>query len=219
MKKVGKITFRIAVVLAGIVVLAIGLFWLFDWIITEGENNWYYTEDISDYGEISHNGKNAIPQELFQTFFPETLEPYFEDIQYKYCARDWCDYCCEIYLEFKISDSQLFGDYVKAATEGISASEFVYDTSLTDYVIADDLPLHICTYTEEGNLAEDWYVEGGNMGRILVNEKEQKVIYTMVMVTSCCGENPERFYFYERFGIDPLEYAQEFSKVRYSELD
>lgn len=220
MKRVWKTAFCAAVVLLSLVFLVFGLFRLLEWIILDGENNWYTTENISDYGQIIHNGNNAVPQSFFQSFFPERIEPYFEDVQYKYQARDWCDYCCEVHLEFRISDTQQFNDYVRSATEGIPASQFAYDAHYMDYTISDELPLHVIKVSsDDGKLVEECDVEGGRMGRILVCEEEQKIIYTMVMVTSCCGEAPESFYFYERFDIDPLAYAQKYSEVRYSEYD
>lgn len=66
--------------------------------------SWNTTEEIADYGIVEGNGHNEIPHEFLMGFFPEQILPYFENVIYKYKAKAWCTYNCEMYLEFTISD-------------------------------------------------------------------------------------------------------------------
>ena len=47
--------------------------------------------------------------------------PCFENVTYKYKAKDWCSYNCEMYLEFTISDPEQFRTYAAELTEAASS--------------------------------------------------------------------------------------------------
>jgi len=184
-----KKPYKVLVIIAGVIILALALVCalprLADRYIEWKENNWYITEDVVNYGDITHNSKsgNNYVKTFVNSFFPERIEPYFENVQYQYKARSWCDYCCEVYLEFTISDRDAYLNFVEEATEGLTSTQFAYDNQFEDYIVYDALLVDENDYqTENGG----YYLDAAKMGRILVCKDEQRIIYHAIMVTSCC---------------------------------
>jgi len=202
-------TWKIMCIILGCFVLLLLLLPLVFWGLgkyTEiQENSWYVTDELLKYGEITHNGDNTIPAEFIHSFFPARIEPYFENVKYKYKARDWCDYCCEMYLEFSIPDRQLFNEYVKSVVQIDQVVEFPFDDRYDEFSINDDLYVTETDYQEESG---GYYLDGAKMGIILVDDEAQKVVYHAVMVTNCCGTDTNYIDFYRDYNIDPLDYAE-----------
>ena len=170
---------------------------------------WYETEDPAQYGVVRHNGNNEPPEEFFQSFFPEQILPFFENVIYKYKANDWCEYNCEMYLEFTISDSEQFHAYAAELTEGMTAQAFPYDPRYEDYIIHNHLYVEPSSASEPDH--ERYYFRlGARMGRILICPEEQRIICQGILIRGCCGGYAEDYDFYTRFGIDPQEYSDRF---------
>jgi hypothetical protein len=173
------------------------------------EEEWYTTENLKDYRIVKWNGHNEIPQAFIDSFFPEKIEPYFRAVQYKYTARDWCDYCCEMYLEFTIEDEQTYREYVAGATENLTGETFPFAQQYTAYTIHDRLPVSPDAEVKTGENGETvYYIDNARMGKILTCDAEHKIIYVAIMVTACCGDYTDKFDFYSRFDIDPKAYAE-----------
>ena len=168
------------------------------------EVHWYHTDDVADYAVITHNGDNRAVEIFVDSFFPKQIESYFSDVKYDYKARDYCDFCCEISLEFTIEDSDAFYNYVETVTKDLTGTKIAYDEHYCDYLIADELDVDAENLRDDGS----YYLENIEMGRILVCEKDQRVIFYAIKLTNCCGTGSDKFDFYKRFAIDPLEYAQ-----------
>ena len=173
------------------------------------DGTWHATENPADYGIIRDNCDNTYPEEFLMSFFPENLEPYFENVVYEYKAYDWCDYNCEMYLEFTISDPEQFQRYVTELTAGLTGQEFPYNRAYTDYIIANVLYVEPAASSRPEN--PNYFLRNGaRMGRILVCAEEQKIICVGMVVSTCCGGFSDDYDFYERFGIDPQEYSDRF---------
>lgn len=173
------------------------------------DGTWRVTENLAEYGVIKDNCDNEWPEKFLMGFFPEKIEPYFENVVYKYKAFDWCDYNCEMYLEFTIADPEQFHSYVETLTEGLTAQVFPYDVKYDDYIIHNHLYVEPSSSSEPGN--ERYYFRfGARMGRILVCEEEQRIICQGILIRGCCGGYAEDYDFYDRFGIDPQEYSDRF---------
>ena len=128
-----------------------------------GDGDVYQTNDIADYGNIVGNYDNETPKEFIFSFFPETIESYFEQPQYHYKAIKGDSYAYEICLEFSIKDQQIFDDYVRTISAGKEAIPFVYDQKYTDFTISNDY---------HGNS-----ISNAGIGKILVDEELQQIIY------------------------------------------
>ncbi len=167
-----------------------------------GMDVWHEKNHMDDYGVFAIDPRNTYQKQFIKSFFPAELRPEFEDVQYKLRERDLCRTTFEITLEFTIEDHQFFESYVKEVTEGINCSTFAYDPRFDDYVIRN--LMNQCPNIDDHD--DTYYIEDVEMGRILVCEEEQRIIYIALMVSGCCGDDADKFDFFNRFDIDPLEY-------------
>ena len=170
---------------------------------------WYTTEDIADYGEIKGNNSNDTVEAFLMSYFPQKLEPYFENIVYSYKANNECSYKTEMYLEFTISDPAQFQSYVTELTDGRMGQEYPYNVKYDDYIIHNHLYVEP-VFDDETGEENHYYRFGARMGRILVCEEEQRVVFEGIIVYNCCGGYASEFAFYDRYGIDPQEYSDRF---------
>ena len=129
----------------------------------------YETNDIAEYGNIVGNFDNETPKKFIYSFFPEEIAPYFSQPRYHYKAIKGDSYAYEIALEFVIDDSQLFEEYVSEISKGRKAVPFVYDQQYKDFTISNE-------YNGSSTPRKDEIVPAG-IGKILVNESEQRIIY------------------------------------------
>lgn len=170
---------------------------------------WYTTDNTADYGKIKGNKDNKTVEEFMMSFFPQQLEPYFENVVFSYKANNQCSYKTEMHLEFKISDSKQFQSYVAELTDGMQVQEFAYDANYNDYIIHNHLYVEPASSSEPGE-EEYYFRNGARMGRILVCEQEQRIIFEGILAYTCCGGYANEFDFYNRYGIDPQEYSDRF---------
>ena len=215
MKKALGISALIVVPIVSVVICVLaGLAYVF-WDTCQRMDTWYSTDDIAEYGIIQWNGDNEIPENFIKSFFPEQIEPYFENVTYQYKAVHWCSYNCEIYLEFTIEDQEVFREFVDEHTKGITPVEFAYDPAYDDYVIKNDLYVEIEDLIETRDGMRYYFLgDGARMGRILVDEDRQQIIFTAIYVSQCCGGFTGDYDFYSRFDIDPLEYSDRFCEKK-----
>ena len=66
--------------------------------------------DAAEYGKIPNGwNTNQKMSEAFETFFPQALQPYYRDVQYRYHAVNMVDeWTAEMYLEFTVEDQAQF---------------------------------------------------------------------------------------------------------------
>lgn len=210
-----KYALKITAIVLAVLIFAVGVFALWMWGLYQSMTDWRTTEDVAEYGIIQWNGDNEIPEKFIKSFFPEQIEPYFENVTYKYKALDWCSYNCEIYLEFTIEDQKVFREFVDEHTKGITPVEFAYDPAFDDYVIKNDLYIDVKSQLASAIEEENYFFDyGAEMGRILVDEDSQQIIFTAICVYRCCGGDTDDYDFYSRFDIDPLEYSDRFCEKK-----
>lgn len=204
MKIVGTILARLLIIII-LVVTVLGL----AVVLIDSDGTWYETEDPAQYLVIQHNGDNGPPEAFFTSFFPSQIQPCFENVVYKYKANDWCEYNCEMYLEFTVSNQEQFQRCVTELTQGLTAQTFPYNDKYDDYLIINNLYVEPSSSSEPGN-ERYYFIMGARMGRILVCREEQRIICQGILIRGCCGGYAEDYDFYTRFGIHPQEYSDRF---------
>lgn len=194
-------------ILLGVIAVAFGA-WILLICLTV---RWYETDDIAKYAQVTHNNDNDEPEAFLHGFFPEKIEPYFENVKYGYKALNECSYNCEMILEFSIADENQFRDYVARLTQGMTKDVFAYDESYCDYLVSNDLYVEPAHEVEGDGNGENYFLRmGAKMGRILVNEQENKIICVGLIASACCGGYTDDYTFYTLFDINPLEYSDRF---------
>lgn len=160
----------------------------------------YTTTDLNDYGKYEGNYDNKSVKKFVTSFFPEEIDEDFTDVKYSYRARKGDSYAFEAYLEFIIEDASAFESYISDKTGG-NAVDFEYDSDFKEYVVSDNFEL--VDFDDESAC-----ISYAKIGKILYSEKEQRIIYVALGVYD--GGFAETDYlcvYFNRFGIDPLEYA------------
>lgn len=204
--KYGKWLGIVVGVVLSVALLIAGLqIFIYDYII----DVYYETTDIADYGTYIGNYDNKTPTEFITSFFPETIESYFEDIRYVYRAEEGDTYAYEAYLEFTIRDESLFLKHVNGLSVHGETKAFPYDTNYQEYIVSDILDLH--SQHENGNQGGKYYsIQKAKIGKILINYENNSIIYVAIGVYAGGGANTNYLHeYFERFQIDPLEYAYE----------
>lgn len=131
--------------------------------------------DISDYGVTKGTGSlksNYQAKKEFQSFFPAEINPSFENVKYHYKAIDHFTFAFEASLEFKISNPELFSEYIATIALLGEFKVFPYDEAYLEY-----LPVKNCLYlcepdpknAEEGEGTEYYCIETARIERILIN--------------------------------------------------
>ena len=175
----------------------------------------YETTDIGEYGNYIGVAEK-YQDEYMGRFFPESILPEFENVQYLFRSRTVDTYGFEAYLEFSFSDSSDFEAYIQNSTIGMRKSLFFFNNSYQEYVLLnedtgyvyDNILLSDNSYTnEEGTV--HYYVNCADIAKVLVNPSELRVIYVVVAVFDGGGTDTGFLNaFFSRFGIDPKEYEQ-----------
>ena len=171
----------------------------------------YITTDIADYGQYVGNYDNETVQEFVSSFFPDNLEPTFSDIVYSYRAQKNDTYAFEVYLEFTIKDADEYQAFINRVTKGKTETQFLYDNTFIEYTIADVFrPVN-----QQASPIEDVGVKisFAEIGKILCSPGDQRIIFVALGVYDggIATTNFLTVYF-DRFEIDPLEYASRLEK-------
>lgn len=164
----------------------------------------YETNDTADYGIIKGNYDNGLPKLFVSSFFPQKIEEYFSDVTYHYKAKKGDTYAYEMYLEFVIQDTDKYTAFLSAAIEDKVCEPFYFDSDYQACYVADYLTLHPSS-DENRPLC----IENAKIGLLLFSEVEQRCIYVALGVYDGGGVNVEELgFFFNRFGIEPLEYEE-----------
>ena len=163
----------------------------------------YETTDIADYGHYKGNYDNKSVQNYIASFFPERIESNFADVTYSYRAQKGDAYAYEAYLSFSIENKKEFEDFIKLHTESLEAKPFAYDHRYVEYTAAAEfLP-------EQNETQSSVRIPYAKIGKILCNTEENKVIFVALGVYDGGLVKTEFLsVYFNRFAIDPLEYAK-----------
>ena len=170
----------------------------------------YETNDVADYGIVKGNYDNDRPQEFISYFFPQKIEDYFSDITYHYKAKKLDTYAYEMYLEFVIQDAEKYTSFISNVIGNEVCEPFHFSPDYQAHYVSNYLTLS--QLPEEHPL----YIEGappsiGNakIGLILFSDEQQRIVFVALGMFDGGGANVEELgYFFNRFGIDPLEYEK-----------
>ena len=170
-------------------------------------NRQYATTDISNYGQYTGNHDNRQAREWITSFFPEQIEPHFMDVYYSYRAQDDAVYAFEAYLEFTLPDDQTYNAFVAKHTAGLDGTKFLYAPEYTEYSFANQFDLFILEgkSTDAGSAS----IRNAKIGKILCKPDERRVIFVAMGMRDAIGAKINYFsVFFDRFQINPREYAQ-----------
>ena len=170
----------------------------------------YITTDIENYGEYIGNYDNKTVAKQINSFFPESIEDSFSSVRYSYRAQIGDTYAYEAFLEFIIEDKEQFLQFVSDHTAGIDGQVFEYDNEFVEhsisqkYILTDDVSKDDSSVKDNSHIG----ISRALIQKILVNENEQRIIFVCLGVWD--GGYVRMDYlstFFDRFGIDPKEYA------------
>ena len=190
-----------------LVLLGLGIFW--------DEPIDYTTSDPGDYG----NYRGVLEQyqaEYMGRFFPESLAPEFQDVQYHFSSRTVDTYGFEAYLEFTFSDADAMEAYLNRHTAGMTRGTFYFDEAFQEYVLTnadtgyqyDHITLNPTPHTDADGQTY-YYINHADIAKILVNPQQMRVIYVVIAVFDGGGTDTSLLNtFFTRFRIDPMAYEQ-----------
>ena len=163
----------------------------------------YETNDIADYGVVKGNYDNDTPKEFISSFFPKKIESYFSDVTYHYKAKEGDTYAYEMQLEFVIKDTDKYTAFLSDVIGDAVCEPFYFAPDFQAHYISDELEL--------GECREDYrfYISGAKIGLVLFSEEERRFVFVALGMYDGGGANVEELgFFFDRFGIDPEEYAR-----------
>lgn len=164
----------------------------------------YETNDVADYGIVKGNYNNDKPQRFISSFFPQEIEDYFSDVTYHYKAKEGDTYAYEMYLEFVIEDADQYTSFISNVIGNEVCEPFHFDSDYQAYCVANYLTLH--PSSEENR---PLCIEDAKIGLVLFSDEEQRIVFVALGMYDGGGANVEELgYFFNRFGIDPLEYEK-----------
>ena len=160
--------------------------------------------DIDKYNQYTGTYDNQFVKRYIRSFFPESIDDdSVEVLRYSYYAKKLDTYGFEAYLELKIHDTDTFNRYLSVVAENVEEKPFVYDESFMEYDIENVLIL--------GNRGSGNYysIEQAKIRKVLFQTESQTIIYVAMGVYDGGGTQTDELHvFFDRFGIDPNQYAQ-----------
>lgn len=177
----------------------------------------YETNNIADYGVIKGNYNNLTPGKFIFSFFPEAIAEHFSDVTYHYKAKKGDTYAYEIYLEFKIQDTQMYKTYIADIIGDNTCEQFYFDSNYQVYYVSNDIFLSPASIiirddkTKTNIVKEDKskppVIERAEIGAVLFSDADQSIIFFALGVYDGGGTSTgELNYFFNRFGINPWVY-------------
>lgn len=165
-------------------------------ILTSDIGSVYETNDLAEYGNIVGNYDNEQPKEFIFSFFPEAIDEQFADVCYHYKAIKGDTYAYEAWLEFTIPDKTQFASYVNEIKYRKEAAPYMRDEIYTEHIFSDELYLT----QDDGK----FWIQYAELGKILVSENTQKIIYVAIGVYDGGGVTTEQLsYYWDYFCIEP----------------
>lgn len=166
-----------------------------------------YTEttDIADYGTYTGTYADSFTQAYIDSFFPEQISTSFTSVKYSYKAKEFDTYAFEAYLEFTIEDVTEFNNFIQSIASADEWKPFPFDEGFMEYNIENVLDISVRDPEEFPYHP----IECAKIRKILCSTETQTVIYVAIGVYDGGGVGTDYLcVFFERFGIDPVEYEQ-----------
>ena len=162
--------------------------------------------DISEYGHYSGSGMDSFTEEFVNSFFPVLIEDHFSNVRYSYKAGGNNTYGFEVYLEFTISDRELFWQFIDGIGSSNSWKPFSFDTGFNVFDIDNRLDINEdIIYDRESNYYHP--IERAKIRRVFYSEESQTIIFWALGVYDGGGIGTNYLNtFFDRFQIDPIDY-------------
>lgn len=166
------------------------------------------TTDISDYGVYTGTCADSFTQAYINSFFPKEISSSYRNIKYSYKAQEFDTYAFEAYLEFTIEDVTEFNRLIQSIASEDEWKPFAFDESFMEYNIENGFDICVHDPEELGESAYD-HIECAKIRKILYSAETQTIIYVAIGVYDGGAVGTDYLcVFFERFGIDPIEYEQ-----------
>lgn len=161
------------------------------------------TRDVADYGAFHDDGnRNLVMREAFQAYFPEKIEPYYQDVQYRYHAVNMLnEWTAELYLEFTVEDETQYRSLVEAVRPMEEFTRFSYAPEYREYVFDD---YYMRRTLEEGEAVR---LDEADIQKVLIQPEEHRIIYVALRSPDSAEPVTTLTTYFDRFGIDPAEYG------------
>lgn len=169
-----------------------------------------YTEttDLADYGEFTGTGSKSFVENYINSIFPQSIDESFTNVSYSFKAENIDTYGFEAYLEFSIEDTEEFNRYIDAIKQEYSFQDFPYDSSFQECKIEDVFVLFTDTDYDPTSIPH-YQITQAKIRKILYSKESQTIIYVAMGVYDGGGAGTDYLnVFFNRFGIDPVEYEQ-----------
>ena len=95
-------------------------------------DNKYEVASVEQYRDYDNSYSGKTAHELLDPYFPEQIEPYFEDVEYIYRSIKHDGEAFESMLEFTIKDEAVFNDYVSQQITGETLQTFPFDSAFQE---------------------------------------------------------------------------------------
>ena len=191
---------------------AIFILFLLVVLILSGCDETTQTTDLSEYGNLTglewHQTQRA--KDDFEALFPQRIEPYFEEVEYYYRAKDLFPWY-EILLEFTIRSQEDFEAYLSTlpAMDEFHPSPYLPSyleyTRGTNYVDFDPINAED---RANGAGTEYFRIDCARIQKIMVNMETHHVVIACLWISDDGGTKTTEVYYFQHFQIDPQLFAQ-----------
>ena len=162
------------------------------------------TTDIAQYGIYTGTPHDDVVSSQITSFFPETIEESFTEVNYSFKTTNLGGYAYEAYLEFVIEDPDLFAEHISKIGD-VQWKPFSVDSSYLEYNLSDEMNLSFesALSTDEESV---YIFTGTDFRKILYNPDEQRMIYVAIGVFGSGATTKDFRVFFERFDTDAVEF-------------
>ena len=165
-------------------------------------DNKYEVASVEQYRDYDNSYSGKTAHELLDPYFPEQIEPYFDDVEYVYRSIKHDGEAFESMLEFTIKDEAVFNDYVSRQIGDKTLHTFPFDSAFQEYYISSKLDITTSSYKDDV-----WYIySSADVRLILINHSENRIIFYGLYEWDSSAETDYLNVLYTRFGIDHYEY-------------
>ena len=200
------VMWRSFLIVIGILLAIPGIFAGIIYLSTAKWGEVYETNDIADYGNITGNYDNESPQAFIFSFFPETMDESFSQVNYHYKAIYGGAYAYEAWLEFVIEDQTAFEAYVEHLLGGKRLVSFPFDEM---YMVYDFENVFDQNKDYKPNPSGQ-----NHTGKILVSEQDQRLIFVAYGIHGDHATLYDLSYYWDQFNIGPIAKKENQTQVK-----
>ena len=162
------------------------------------------TTDIAQYGIYTGTPHDDVVSSKITSFFPETIEESFTEVNYSFKTTNLGGYAYEAYLEFVIEDPDLFAEHISKIGD-VQWIPFSVDSGYLEYNLSDEMNLSFesALSTDEESV---YIFSGTDFRKILYNPDEQRMIYVAIGVLGSGATTKDFRVFFERFDTHAVEF-------------